>query len=224
MTKSMCLGTPELIALGAEAVIIKACYNSVPSIFKVRVGKPYRDRRLDAMIIRERSEAEAKILAELRLMGLNVPALYYVDASEGLIVMEFVDGVLLKDLVANDADGVSDYLRGLGAMVAKIHRTGIVHGDLTTSNVIVRGGEVYLIDFGLARYSRRLEDLATDLHLFIRAVESTHFSRKEVLLRNFIKGYSDVGGKDLADSLLGKVKEIRLRGRYVEERRLRGGF
>lgn len=223
MTKLMCPGTPELITLGAEAAIIKACYDNMPSIYKVRLSKPYRDRRLDAMIIRERSETEAKILAELRLMGLNVPALYYVDAGKGLIVMEFVDGLLLRDLVANDVNDVSNYVQDLGAMVAKIHGRGIVHGDLTTSNVIVRGGEVYLIDFGLARYSRRLEDLATDLHLFIRAVESTHFSRKEVLLKNFMKGYSSVSGKELADSLLGKVKEIRLRGRYVEERRLRRG-
>ncbi|MEM2005220.1 MAG: Kae1-associated kinase Bud32 [Zestosphaera sp.] len=224
MTRLTCPGMPELLALGAEALIVKACYDGMTSIYKVRVGKPYRDHRLDALIVRERSETEAKILAELRLRGLNVPAIYYVDAGEGLIVMEFVEGVLLKDLVSSGASRVSKYLRSLGAMVAKIHEAGIVHGDLTTSNVIVSGEEVFLIDFGLARYSRRLEDLATDIHLFIRAVESTHFGHKEVLLGSFVRGYSDVSGESLTDSLLGKVKEIRLRGRYVEERRVRRGL
>ncbi|MEM2021176.1 MAG: Kae1-associated kinase Bud32 [Zestosphaera sp.] len=223
MTRSTYLGSPELVALGAEAVLLRACYGVLPSVYKVRVSKPYRDRRLDSVLVRGRSETEARILAELRLRGLNVPALYYVDVDKGLIVMEFVDGVLLRDLVLSGSSRVPKYLSDLGVMVAKIHDAGVVHGDLTTSNVVVRGDDVYLIDFGLARYSRRLEDLATDLHLFIRAVESTHFSSKEVLLRNFVKGYSSVKGREFTDALLSKVKEIRLRGRYVEERRLREG-
>ncbi|MFN3267849.1 MAG: Kae1-associated kinase Bud32, partial [Zestosphaera sp.] len=82
---------------------------------------------------------------------------------------------------------------------------------------------VYLVDFGLARYSRRLEDLATDLHLFIMSVESTHYGLKELLLRNFVRGYARVLGREFVDSLLLKVREIRMRGRYVEERRVRGG-
>ena len=221
MTRPTCLGSPELIALGAEAALLRACYGGLPSIYKVRVSKPYRDRRLDSALVRGRSETEAKILAELRLRGLNVPALYYVDVDRGLIVMELVNGALLRDLLLGGSSGVPKYLNDLGVMVAKIHDAGVVHGDLTTSNVVVRGDDIYLIDFGLARYSRRLEDLATDLHLFIRAVESTHFSSKEVLLRSFVRGYSSVKGKEFTDALLSKVKEIRLRGRYVEERRLR---
>jgi len=224
LIKSTCPGSPELIALGAEAVLVKACYEGMPSIFKVRVRKPYRDRSLDTMLIRSRSEVEAKMLAELRLKGLNVPALYYVDLSEGLIVMEFVEGPLLRDLIYRGSEKALKCLEELGELVASVHDAGVVHGDITTSNVIVGGDGVYLVDFGLAKYSRRLEDLATDIHLFIRSVESTHYSLKEALLRHFMKGYAKVKGRDFTDSLLIKVKEIRMRGRYVEERRVRRGI
>lgn len=224
MTKSMCRGSPELIALGAEAALIKACYEGMPSIYKVRVRKPYRDPALDALLIRERSETEAKILAELRLRGLNVPAIYYTDVSRGLIVMEFIEGPLLRDLIRAGSEKTLSHLEDLGRLVASVHEAGVVHGDITTSNAIVRDGEVYLIDFGLARYSRKLEDLATDIHLFIRSIESAHFSFKESLLKHFVKGYSRVRGRELTESLLLKVKEIRMRGRYVEERRLRRGI
>jgi len=223
LTRLTCPGSPELIALGAEAALIKACYEGMPSIYKVRVKKPYRDSLLDSLLIRGRSETEAKILAELRLRGLNVPALYYVDVSRGLIIMEFVEGPLLRDLIRRDPEKSLKYLESLGELVARIHEAGVVHGDITTSNVIVRGEEVYMIDFGLARYSRRLEDLATDLHLFIRSVESTHYSLKESLLKYFVRGYSRVRGREFTESLLFKVREIRLRGRYVEERRVRRG-
>ncbi len=224
MIKSTCPGSPELIALGAEAVLVKACYEGMPSMYKVRVRKPYRDHGLDTMLIRSRSETEAKILAELRLKGLNVPALYYVDLSEGLIIMEFVEGPLLRDLIYRGSEKIIKYLEELGELVAGMHDAGIVHGDITTSNVIIGVDGVYLIDFGLAKYSRRLEDLATDIHLFIRSVESTHYSSKEALLRHFMRGYAKVKGKDFTDSLLIKVKEIRMRGRYVEERRVRRGI
>ncbi|MEO3993752.1 MAG: Kae1-associated kinase Bud32 [Desulfurococcaceae archaeon TW002] len=223
MTRLTCPGSPEVVALGAEAVLIKACFEGLPAIYKVRVRKSYRDKELDSVLIRGRSEVEAKIMAELRLRGLNVPAIYYVDVGVGLIVMEFVEGVLLRDLIRVGPDEALKHLENLGELVARIHEAGIVHGDITTSNVVVRGSDVYLIDFGLARYSRRLEDLATDLHLFIRSVESTHYGLKEALLRNFVRGYARVLGREFMDSLLLKVREIRMRGRYVEERRVRRG-
>ena len=221
MIKSTCPGSPELIALGAEAALIKACYEGMASIYKIRFRKPYRDPSLDALLIKNRSETEAKILAELRLRGLNVPALYYVDVSRGLIIMEFIEGLLLRDLIRLNSESISKYLEDLGELVANIHDAGVVHGDITTSNVIVRNGEVYLIDFGLAKYSRRLENLATDLHLFIRSIESTHYGLKELLLKHFVRGYARIRGKEITESLLLKVKEIRMRGRYVEERRVR---
>ncbi|MGC8975039.1 MAG: Kae1-associated kinase Bud32 [Thermoprotei archaeon] len=221
MIKSTCRGSPELIVLGAEAALIKACYEGMHSVYKVRVRKPYRDPRLDTSLIKNRCETEAKILAELRLRGLNVPALYYVDVSKGLIVMEFIEGPLLRDLIRGGSEKIFKYVEDLGGLVASIHDAGVVHGDITTSNVVVRSDEVYLIDFGLARYSKRLEDLATDIHLFIRSVESTHYSLKESLLRCFMRGYASIKGREFTDSLLLKVREIRMRGRYVEERRVR---
>lgn len=221
MIKSIFCGPLKLIALGAEAALYRTCFEDLDALVKVRLPKPYRDPTLDKMLRSRRTELEGKILAELRLKGLKVPALYYVNLENALLIMEFIEGLTLRDLVFMKEGQVTKYFKYWGVFTALMHESGIVHGDLTTSNVIVKDEEIYVVDFGLAKYSNKVEDRATDIHLMIRAVESTHYTVKEALLKAFSEGYKEVLGEQTFKELLEKVKEIRMRGRYVEERRMR---
>ena len=213
----------RLIAAGAEAVIYEGTFLQIPSIFKVRVNKPYRDHRFDNMIRKERTLNEAKIIMAARKLGVHAPALYYIDPDEGIIVMEKVEGLLLRDILnkLSESERCREFA-DLGRSVGILHNAGIVHGDLTTSNMVIRDGNIYLIDFGLAKYSKEVEDIGVDLHLLLRALESTHYEYKDALFDCFLEGYREVVGETKLEIILNKVKEIRMRGRYIEERRIRG--
>jgi len=55
-----------------------------------------------------------------------------------------------------------------------LHDANIIHGDLTTSNMILKDGKLFLIDFGLGFYSDKVEHKAVDLFLLKQALESKH--------------------------------------------------
>jgi len=213
----------EIIALGAEALLKKIKFLQTTAVAKVRIRKRYRDLRLDKILRRQRTVTEAKIMTQLRAKGVKVPALLYVDPEEGILIMEYVDGSLLRDLVKEGRlDEACQHMKQVGKYSAIMHKAGISHGDLTTANVVVsHEGVPYLIDFGLAKFTKKEEDFATDLHLLIRVLESAHFRYKDKLLSCFLTGYSAESGADKLNALMELVKEIRMRGRYVEERRKR---
>jgi Mn2+-dependent serine/threonine protein kinase len=109
-----------------------------------------------------------------------------------------------------------------GTEIGKIHRAGVAHGDVTTSNMILsKDGSVYIVDLGLAKHIEDIEDMAVDIHLLIRVLESSHYLVKDELFKCFISGYREIVGDDLTRKILDKVSEIRMRGRYVEERKVR---
>ena len=96
-----------------------------------------------------------------------------------------------------------------------LHKHGIVHGDPTTSNMILKGDEVYLIDFGLAEYSDSVEKRAVDLHLMKTAIKSTHFRRFRPYYAAAVEGYCVEMGNG-ARAVLERCRLIEKRGRYVE--------
>ena len=126
--------------------------------------------------------------------------------------MELVEGELIKDFLEKATKkSRSELCLKIGKIVSKLHQAGIVHGDLTTSNMILRGGEVCLIDFGLAEKSDRTEDKAVDIHLFKQALISKHSSFWEYCFKAFVEGYSVEGRtKDVFE----RLKKIEKRGRY----------
>lgn len=213
----------ELLSSGAEAYLYKGKFLGYDVVIKYRVPKPYRDPRLDKLIRSERTLIEAKSMLLALSIGVKVPAVLYVDLDNTLIIMEYVDGVLLRDRLPEISEELRhQYLEVLGNYVGRLHMNNLTHGDLTTSNVMVaRDGGLYIIDFGLARLSEDIEDKAVDIHLMIRSLESTHYRLARESLEPFLKGYEDVIGSDYLNKVLSKVKEIRLRGRYIEERRAR---
>lgn len=209
----------EILALGAEAILLKISFLGMDAVLKIRLPKKYRDPELDSFIREKRTVVEAKIIKELSDIGVNSPTLLYVDPKEATIIMEYVEGEILRDIITQERiSEACTYLREVGKSIALMHKAGIAHGDVTTTNVIVSENKTYLIDFGLSKFTSRIEDLATDIHLFIRSLESTHHTHKDELLKCFLSGYKPVIN-ELFDEVLKVAKEIKLRGRYVEERK-----
>lgn len=213
----------RVIYVGAEALVAEGEFLGYEAVFKLRLRKPYRVPELDREIIRRRTLAEARLLLALRELGVKVPAVLYVDPVEGLIVMERIRGRTILSVAGSLSRGeLCSAMSKAGSELAKMHRSGIAHGDVTTANmVLTEGGDVYLVDLGLAKHVEDVEDLAVDLHLLIRVLESSHYSAKDEMFKCFLSGYREVLGEEVARTILEKVREIRLRGRYVEERRVR---
>ncbi len=213
------LGEPEY--RGAEAFIYPVSWFGVEALAKVRVPKPYRHPELDARLRRSRTLTEARMLVEARGLGVPVPTLLYVDPDRALIIVERVRGPLLAELV--EAEGVSErvtrVVERLGYYAGVLHENGVVHGDLSTSNVVVRGDTPYIIDFGLAEHSDSELDKAVDLHLFLRSLESTHPEAVGPLYAAFRRGYAGARGAEAAERVQALVERIRAMGRYVEEAR-----
>ncbi len=205
---------------GAEAVIYKGNFLGFKAIYKYRPPKQYRSEVLDKKLRFERTINEARIMLRLRLSGVPVPALLDVDLDRGLIVMEYIEGRILRDYILGE--GSTDLLRDAGRILGMIHARGICHGDPTISNYIVDNrGSLWIIDFGLSEYSDDAEDQAVDLHLLYRSIETLPLKNIEELKEIVYSGYSEILGMDRAKRVREKVREIRMRGRYVLERRVK---
>ncbi len=206
-----------LISRGAEAEIRRGKWMGLEAVFKLRVRRVYMHPRLDQELREQRTRKEARLLARAHDLGASVPRLLAVLPRSGLIIMEYIGGRTLRDLI-NMEGPVPSLIEGAGRVLGRLHRGWIAHGDPTTSNYIESDGRVYLIDFGLAEYTSSIEDLAVDVHLFRRAVESTHAPYASSIIDYFVKGYLSESGS-IGGRVLERAEEIRLRGRYVEERR-----
>lgn len=179
-------------------------------VLKRRSRKEYRLAVIDEGLRRRRTKAEAGILDNLGKKGILVPPI--ISWKEDEIIMGFIQGCLVKDVLEKDVA----IAEAIGLLVASVHAEDIVHGDLTTSNMILgKKQEVWLIDFGLAYHSKRLEDKAVDLHLFLQALESRHYRVKEKAWSLFTKGYLTYAlGKDV----LARLGIVERRGRYKMKR------
>lgn len=197
----------RIIAQGAEALLIKDNGN----IIKKRIAKGYRHPLLDEQLRNRRTRSEGKILAKMHSV-INVPKIIEVDERDKQIIMEFVDGKVLSNSLDNLS--VNDSLKIcklIGGSIAKMHDSDIIHGDLTTSNMILHKDKIYLIDFGLAFHSSRIEDKAVDLHLLRQAFESKHFTRWQKYFGAVLEGYR---ASKKCNEALKQLERVEARGRY----------
>jgi Kae1-associated kinase Bud32 len=210
----------KIISRGAEAVLYASRYDGQKVLVKERIPKNYRLKQIDEKIRKQRTRKEVRLLSEARKCGVMTPKVLNVDEASGKIMMEFVDGKRVKELLnsgknsAANVKKIGAICRMIGEAAGKLHAAGIVHGDLTTSNMLLREGEMYFIDFGLGNFSRRIEDHGEDINLLHKAIESTHFKILKACWQNIVKGYR-AKYKD-ADRALSKMQEIEKRARYVE--------
>jgi len=215
------VASQTLIKKGAEARLYLAEWHGRKVIVKMRFPKKYRPFELDEQIRVYRTAHESQLIHEAKLAGVPTPTIFLVDISNAAITMEFIEGNQVKQLL----DKISTEERKklclkLGELIGKLHGQGVIHGDLTTSNMILNADDkVFLVDFGLGEKSIELEAKGVDLHLMKRALQSTHYKFAEECFQNVIDGYSKVRGAEETTKVLEKIKQIERRGRYVAERR-----
>jgi TP53 regulating kinase-like protein len=210
-----------LMKKGAEADLYRADWHGRKVVLKRRVAKKYRPSELDLHIRAYRTVHEPQLMHEAKKAGVLTPTIFLVDVGGTTIVMEYVPGKQVKQLLGevSDVDRRSLCLK-IGELVGRLHARGLVHGDLTTSNMIVsEAGRVFFVDFGLGEKNVELEARGVDLHLMKRALQSTHFKLAEECFDCVLEGYGRVLGGDALRGVLGKIREIERRGRYVAERR-----
>ncbi|KAA0003814.1 MAG: Kae1-associated serine/threonine protein kinase [Thermoplasmata archaeon] len=201
----------ELIKRGAEAKIYRAKWMGKEVVIKRRIRKGYRIKELDEEIRRRRTKEEAFLMAETRRAGVSVPIIYYIDTVKMEIVMEYIGGKRIKDFIDDENEETQKKIcRMIGESVAKMHSHGIIHGDLTTSNMIL-ADKLYFIDFGLGMKSFENEARGVDMHLLMEAFNAAH--RNEKLFKWVFEAYEE--NFDEADEVKRKIDEIIKRGRYM---------
>ena len=178
-------------------------------VVKERIQKNYRLPQIDSKIRKERTRTEVRMLTDARRCGVPVPILYGVDSFS--IRMERVKGTPLKFVI----DEIEALAETVGTVVGKIHENHIIHGDLTTSNMIYAADEdkLYLIDFGLSYSDSGLESKGVDVHVLFQTFDSSH-KNPSLLKELFAKGYRKSCKE--ADNILKRADEIKMRGRYIE--------
>ena len=197
----------QKIAQGAEAVIMHD--GAANAVIKDRVAKTYRHPAIDTSLRKFRTRREGKVLDKLNAIGFPAPKVLEVCDKKMQIKMEFVKGEKLRDVLDDDPITFS---AEIGEMIALLHSNDIIHGDLTTSNMILDDKKkINFIDFGLSFFSTKIEDKAVDLHLLRQALESKHHTIcKECFnaaLDSYWKRYS--GGS----LVIKRLEEVEKRGR-----------
>jgi len=202
----------ELVKKGAEADIYTSIWDNSKAIMKIRKPKNYRNPILDKNLRKQRTIRESQTLMEVKSFGIPAPLVYFVNLRNSSIMMQRIPGKPIHDLPNSKIISLS---RQMGNHVGLLHKNGIMHGDLTTSNFILFQDKVYVIDFGLSQKTIKPEDHAVDLRLIKEILNSAHASIMEESWKNFLSGYRNVVGTTKYSKIIKLVSEIESRGRYA---------
>lgn len=207
---------PEIMEKGAEANIYSSKWMNEDVIIKTRIPKTYRISEIDTYLRKKRTNTEAKLLAYAKTCGVKTPLIYDIDKSESSIYMEKIDGKAVKDIFeeCDDSDPIPflNICKKIGKSISKLHNCNIIHGDITSSNMILKNDDLYLIDFGLGKISDLTEDKGVDLLVFKKAISSINHNISQKCYEYVLEGY--VNTKDY-DAIIKKVEDIERRGRYT---------
>lgn len=184
----------KLIYKGAEAELSEGGYLGIPCVIKRRVPKGYRIPELDNRLRSSRMRTEVSLLRDARV-AVNTPHVLDVDLKGNAITMEWVAGPRVKDLFL-EGKGIRPMARAIGKAVAALHGQGIIHNDLTTSNMLLGKSGLCFVDFGMGFRSQKTEDKATDLVVFKKMLKSTHYGLFGRIWKAFLEGYAEKGAKE----------------------------
>lgn len=201
--------------MGAESTIYKTEQWGHPVILKWRPEKPYLLREIDELLRRTRTSRECKMLTHARMLGVSTPTVHWANLATCTIAMDYIEARQLKQLAPTVSNQMLHELcSNFGQSIALMHRGNVVHGDPTTSNVLIDGkSRLWMVDFGLAEWNATVEMKGVDLHLVRRALETTHWDQQEVMLTGTLEGYVGLLRGD-AEPILSRMEAIRERGRY----------
>ena len=206
-----------LIKKGAEAELFLETWCERKIIMKKRSPKSYRLPELDLKLRSYRTIHEAMLIHQAKLVGIPTPLIYYVDTKNSTIIMEYIIGKQLKELANEDSKlKLKSIFYQIGIIIGKLHNSGIIHGDLTTSNLIIdTQNRIFLIDFGLGKKSEQLEERSIDLFLLKRSLNSTHYLLATSFYDWILEGYSKIVGSKNCDEVKLRIESIANRGRYT---------
>jgi TP53 regulating kinase-like protein/N6-L-threonylcarbamoyladenine synthase/protein kinase Bud32 len=200
------------VTQGAEATVSFTEFLGRQALLKMRPAKSYRLPEIDAHIRNVRTRNEARIMHDARTAGVRTPCIYDIDLKECSITMEYIQGPSVKHYLDEHPDQADEICRKIGTTVAKLHSANICHGDLTTSNMILEGNEVCLIDFSMGCANAELEDIGVDMRLLERAFSSAHVGLEtsfDVLMETY---YANIKN---AKQVAKKLTDIKNRARYT---------
>ncbi|KAK2874617.1 hypothetical protein QQF64_003444 [Cirrhinus molitorella] len=213
----------QMIKQGAEARVYRGTFLGRSVIIKERFPKLYRHPEVDEKLTRRRTTQEVRSILRCRRAGINAPVVYFVDYTTHCIFMEdIINSVSVRDHIesAQASERNPQHLQTLvdkiGQILAQMHDEDVIHGDLTTSNMLLVSGtddqniKLVLIDFGLSYISALPEDKGVDLYVLEKAFLSTH-PKTETLFERLLKSYTASSKKSSA--VIKKLDEVRLRGR-----------
>jgi len=203
----------KLIKKGAEADIYTGTWKNSKSLFKIRKIKNYRNSTLDSKIRKQRTIKESQMLSLVKSFGIPTPLVYFVNLEKSMIVMQEIPGKSVHDLPELKIIEIS---KQIGKLVGLLHKNGVMHGDLTTSNFILFKNIIYMIDFGLSQNTIKPEDHAVDLRLIKEILNSAHAKIMESSWKNFLLGYKSVVGNAYQTKIIKLVSDIESRGRYAQ--------
>jgi len=203
----------KLMKKGAEADIYQLMWQNSKAILKIRKSKNYRNSILDSKICKQRTIKESQMLSQVKSFGIPTPLVYFVNLKNNSIMMQEILGKPIHDLSESK---IIELSKQIGKLVGTLHKNGVMHGDLTTSNFILFQKIVYVIDFGLAQNTIKSEDHAVDLRLIKEILNSAHAKIMQSAWENFLIGYKSVVGSTSFAKITKLVLDIESRGRYAE--------
>ena len=200
----------KLIMIGAESRVYLDRVNK--TILKDRISKDYRIKEIDEKIRKLRTRSESRLIERASSI-IKTPKVIDSNDKNMKITMEFIVGIKLVDYI----DGINEkerekIIKLIGNEVALLHNNNIIHGDLTTSNMILKEDYIYFIDFGLGFVSDKDEDKAVDIHLFKQALDSKHYNHSEKYINYFLHGYKEKSNR--FSEIVKRLEKVEKRGRY----------
>ena len=202
----------KLIRKGAEGDLFLTNWINQKAVLKSRKKKDYRNASLDYRLRKQRTVRESEIMSEVKKFGIHTPLVYFVDVENCNIIMQEINGALARDISNSKLVRIC---KDIGKSVGIMHKNGIAHGDLTTSNFIISKEGLFIIDFGLASRTFKSDDHAIDLRLFKEILNSAHAKIVEKAWSNFLIGYKSSVGRERFVKITNKVMIIESRGRYA---------
>ena len=208
----------KVLHQGAEATVTTGSWMGKSAVLKMRKPRGYRTPHLDRKLTRQRLTVEARALGRLQYHNLSAPSIIDLDLEQGWILMSKIEGITLFDYLNNKNNLIPEKIKLFGATIRELHEIGISHGDLTTHNVLIdNGGNLSLIDFGLAKILPELEHLGLDLQVLNECLTASH-SEYENAVEDMVEGYlsADSEKEDVisASEVISRFNEIRGRVRY----------
>jgi len=200
----------QLLKQGAEASLFLTEYFGEKVIVKQREQKKYREKKLDEKILKERIRTECNLILKAQKAGVRTPLIKEIGLEQKSITFEYITGKTLKETLIEEKE-IAKFCKEAGKEIAKLHSNKIIHGDLTTSNIIIHNNKLVFLDFSLGNISSKIEDFAVDLLVFKKTFKATHYNIIEFwkkIEESYSKEFSD--GKEV----LKKIEKVESRARY----------